>query len=248
LAGLIELRTGEKAAANKKIKETNQYIKDIVAERKAEHEAYNQAKKDDEDAVRVLNLAKNAFVEYYKKNGIKMLQEPVFERSEDDAPDASFSSKGNNKNASKNIVSLMSYIIEDAVDELANSKKAEEKSMAEFEEEKATADQLVSDLSDKVVTLEGIIAKRNDDKKEENKDKRENNVDRTGELKYQAKIKPDCDWIFKAFDQRAEARAAEADGLTTAKEFLAGRTALLQKSTKSFDDSKFSSLGFLGVH
>ena len=112
LEKLIELRTQDKAAANEKIKETKQYIADISAERKAEHEAFLQAKKDDEAAVNVLEKAKEAFVAFYKKNGIEMgpseglrlLQDPEFARSEDAAPDASFSSKGNNKNASKNIL------------------------------------------------------------------------------------------------------------------------------------------------
>merc|ERR1719331_1777368 len=173
-------------------------------------------------------------------------QEPAFERSEDDAPDASFTKKGSNQNASKNIVQLMDYIIEDITDELANSKKGEEKAQADFEEEKAAAEKLVSDLKDKVVGLENTIAKRIQSKKEENVDKKENNDDRDAELKYQAKIKPDCDWILKAFDQRAEARAAEAAGLTTAKEFLAGRTSLVQKPQK-FNDDTLPSLGFLSL-
>jgi len=254
LEKLIDLRTQEKDAANQKIKETNQYIADIVAERKAENEAYLQAKKDDEDAVDVLTKAKEAFVEYYKKNGIKMgpLQllaaGPDFERSEDDAPDASFSNKGKNKNASKNILSLMSYIIEDLNDELAGEKKGEAKSQSEFEQEKASADQLVKELKAKVVTLEGIIAKRINDKKEENTDMKENNKDLDDENEYHAKIKPDCDWIIKAFDGRADARAAEAAGLTSAKEFLAGKTSFLEKSKNAFDDAKLSSIGFLAMH
>jgi septal ring factor EnvC (AmiA/AmiB activator) len=244
LQKLIEQRTEEKDDANAKIKETNQYIADITADRKAEHEAYNQAKKDDVQALKVLNSAKDAFAAFYKKQGIEMLQgEPAFERSEDDAPDASFTKKGSNTVASKNILQLMDYIIEDLTDELANTKKAETEAQADFEDEKAKADQLVSDLKDKVVGLENIIAKRITSKKEENVDKKENNKDRDDELTYKAKITPDCDWILKAFDQRAEARAAESAGLTTAKEFLAGKTALLQ----TFDDSKMKSINFLGL-
>jgi len=256
LDNLLELRRNQKAETIDKIGETNQYIKDIKAERKAENEAYLQAKKDDEDAVNVLEKAKDAFKEFYEKNGIKMgeiqgstklLQdEPVFERSEDAAPDASFTNKGSNKVASKGILSLFAYIIEDLNNELANEKKNEAKSQSEFEAELKTAEDLVEDLTAKKVTLEGIIAKRIDDKKAENKDMKENNGDRDDELKYQAKIKPDCDWILKAFDQRAEARTAEAAGLTSAKEFLAGKTAFLQKKN-TFDDSSFKSLGFLGV-
>merc|ERR1719174_3220313 len=233
LEKLIELRTKEKEEAIQKRKETKQYMEDITDEREAENKAYLQAKKDDEDAIDLLEKAKAALTEYYKKNGIKMgeiqgsvklLQEdPVFEVSEDQAPDATFSNKGNRKMQSKNIVSIMSYIIEDLNDELAGEKKNEAKSQAEYEEEMETAQKLVDDLTDRKVTLEGIIAKRQEDKEEENKDMKENNKDRTDELDYKAKIKPDCDWILKAFDQRAAARAAEMDGLTTAKEFLAGK-------------------------
>jgi len=256
LEKLIELRTKEKEETIAKIKETKQYMSDITDERKEENEAYLQAKKDDEDAKDLLEKAKEAFTKFYKEQGVKMgpiqgsvkllQEEPAFERSADDAPDATFSKKGNNKVQGKGIVSLFDYIIEDLQDELANEKKAEAKSQEEYEAEMATAQKLVDDLEEKKVTLEGIIAKRKEDKEEENKDMKENNKDRDAELKYEAKIKPDCDWILKAFDQRAAARAAEMDGLTTAKEFLAGKTALVQKTSK-FDDAKLSSLGFLGI-
>merc|ERR1719364_668081 len=256
LEKLIELRTKEKEETVAKIKETEKYMKDITDERKEENEAYLQAKKDDEEAKALLEKAKEAFTKYYKENDIKMgpiqgsvkllQEEPEFERSADDAPDATFSGKGNSKLQSKGIVSLFDYIIEDLADELANEKKAEAKSQEEYEAEMATAQKLVDDLEEKKVTLEGIIAKRKEDKEEETKDMKENNKDRDAELKYQAKIKPDCDWILKAFDQRAAARAAEMDGLTSAKEFLAGKTALVQKTSK-FDDAKLSSLGFLGI-
>jgi len=257
LEGLIELRTKEKQETIDKIEETKQYIKDISDERKAEHDAYQQAKKDDQDAKELLENAKEAFVKFYKKNDVKMgpiqgsvkgalMQEPEFTRSADDAPDATFSKKGNNKLKSKGIVSLFDYIIEDLNDELANEKEAEMKAQADFEKTKATAEKLQADLEEKQVTLEGIISKRKEDKEEENQDKKDNNGDRDAELKYEDKIKPDCDWILKAFDGRAAARAAEVNGLTTAKEILAGQSALLEKSTK-FDDAKLSSIGFLGI-
>merc|ERR1719375_1369308 len=257
LEKLIELRTKEREETIAKIKETKKYMKDITDERKEENEAYLQAKKDDEDAKALLEKAKEEFTKFYKENGIKMgpiqgsakglLQaEPEFERSADDAPDATFTNKGSNKLEGKGIVSLFDYIIEDLQDELANEKKAEAKSQEEYEAEMATAQKLVDDLEEKKVTLEGIIAKRKEDKEEENKDMKANNKDRDAELACESKIKPDCDWILKAFDQRADARAAEMSGLESAKEFLAGKTALLEESAK-FDDAQLSGLRFLGV-
>merc|ERR1711865_1209746 len=145
------------------------------------------------------------------------------------------------------ILSLFDYLIEDLAAELANEKDAEAKSQTEYEAEMATAEKLEADLEAKKVTLEGMMGDRKEDKKDENVDMKENNKDRDAELKYQKKITPDCDWIIKAFDGRAEARAAEAGGLTTAKEFLAGKTALLQQSKSKFDDAALPSLGFLGI-
>merc|ERR1719163_103239 len=152
LQKLIELRTKEKEETQQRIKETNQYVSDLKDERKAENEAFLQAKKDDEGAIALLEEAKEALAKFYKKQGVdmgeiqgsvKLLQdEPAFERSEDDAPDASFSKKGNRKLQSKNILSLLSYIIEDLKDEVTNGRKAERTSQAEFEEEMATAEAL----------------------------------------------------------------------------------------------------------
>merc|ERR1719440_382745 len=251
LEKLIELRTQEKADTIAKIKDTRQYMADITKEREEEHDAYNQAKKDDQDATKLLTDAKAAFAKFYKENGIKMIQQPEFERSADDAPDATFSNKGKNKNQSKGILELFDYILEDIADELANSKKAEIQAQTEYEDEMATAKKLESDLVAKRTTLTEIIAKRNEDKEAENKDMKENNIDRDNELKYQAKIKPDCDWILKAFDGRAQARAAEMDGLVTAKEFLAGKKEFLQlnsRKTTLKSSSKLASIRFLGIH
>merc|ERR1719174_252165 len=110
-----------------------------------------------------------------------MLQEPEFTRSEDDAPDATLSKKGNNKVASKGVVSLFDYIIEDLADELSNEKKAEAKSQEEFEAETATAQKLLDSLVARKVTLTDKIADRNEDKEEENRRKNNNNDDRDAE-------------------------------------------------------------------
>merc|ERR1719316_2669498 len=135
LEKLIELREKEREETIAKMDETTQYMKDITAERKEEHEAFLQAKKDDEDAVDLLEKARAAFASYMKKNNVKvgeiqgsvkfLQEEPVFSRDEDDAPDATFSGKGNNKGKSKGILSLFDYITEDLKDEISNGRKAE---------------------------------------------------------------------------------------------------------------------------
>merc|ERR1719265_976825 len=163
LEGLIELREKQKAEAIHKKEETEDYVKQIHEERKEEHEAYEEAKKDDEGAIKLLEEAKKVFTKYYKENDIKMgpiqgsvkgafaQEDPAFARSADDAPDATFSKKGHNKLAGKDIVSLFDYIIEDLNDELANEKKIEEKAQADYEAEMATAQKLLDDLEEKKI-------------------------------------------------------------------------------------------------
>jgi len=246
---LIELRTQEKADTIQKIGETQDYIKKIKADRKQEHDDYINAKADDTLAHKTLLAAKTVFEKFFKKNvkAAAFFQEPEFARSEDAAPDATLSGKGNNAGKTKGILALFDYILEDITDELANAKKDEAEQQADFEDELNSAETLLKDLGEKKTGLEGIIAKRITDKKEENTDMKENNGDRDDELKYKGKITPDCDWILKAFDQRADARAAEQAGLTSAKEALASSTALLQESPRKFDDSKLPSMNFLGI-
>merc|ERR1719240_181311 len=179
LEKLIALRQKQLAETIEKIKQTKEHMKDITQERKEEHETYEEAKKDDIAAVKLLEEAKKVFTKYYKENDIKMgpiqgsvkgafaQEDPAFARSADDAPDATFSKKGHNKLAGKDIVSLFDYIIEDLNDELTNEKKIEEKAQADYEAEMATAKKLEDDLKEKKSTLEDLIAKRKDDQKDE---------------------------------------------------------------------------------
>merc|ERR1719482_68475 len=266
LQGLIELREKQKAEAIHKKEETEDYVKQIHEERKEEHEAYEEAKKDDEGAIKLLEAAKKVFSKYYKENDIKMgpIQgsvkgvfaqeepakkegEPEFSRSADDAPDATFVGKGHNKLAGKDIISLFDYVIEDLQDEIANENKAEAMSQAEYEEERDAALKLIKDLEEKIVTLEGLIADRKQDKEDETKDMEKNQRLLDDELAYKAKITPDCDWILKAFDERAVARAAEENGLMTAKDYLSGMKAPELLQQPKFDDSKLARVGFLSL-
>merc|ERR1719247_3179819 len=94
---------------------------------------------------------------------------------EDQAPDASFSNKGGHKLESKNILSIMAYLIEDLYDELSNSKKAEEESQADYEAEMDDSQKLWDELDDKRAFLKGEIADDHDDKSKETQTMKSNN-------------------------------------------------------------------------
>jgi len=258
---LIEMRTKEKAETLEQIQDTKDYKDKITGERNEEHDAFKRAKSDDEAAIVLLNKAKDALTAFYKNNDVEMgkiqgsmLQaDPEFAISKDQAPEADFSSKSNRKGMNKGVVSMMDMIIQDLEHEVVNDGKNEAESQAAYEAETNTADELQKTLEAKDVSLKEIIAKRGDEKTTENTDMKNNIKERDLEQSYKDKITPDCDWIKKNFSGRATARDAEMAGLVSAKEFLAGKTALLQTKVEApvqkhnVAEDRLAGIKFLGV-
>jgi len=231
----IEELEAEKAKTIEEIAAVDKHMEEITAERKAENAEFKKSKEDDQKVIKLLGEARAALVKYYKKNDIDIgpiqagvkdgafaQEDPEFAISEDQAPEAVFSSKGKRKNESKGIVSIMTMLIEDVADEIKNGMKAEEEAQLAYEEQMATAKKLRESLVTKKVNLEVQIAKKGEELEEEEADKKKNEGDLKDEQDYKASIKPDCDWMLKAFAGRAEKRAAELEGLSGAKEYLVG--------------------------
>lgn len=225
----------EKAATIQSIGDTKQEIKDMVAERKAANEDFEQAKTDGQAAVKLLNEAKTALLAFYKKHSQDealeafIQGEPKFDRG-DAAPDAKFSGKGSRAGQTKGINVLLQTIIEGLEDEIKVQTKVEADAVTSFNKAKKAAEALQKSLEAKKVNLAKQIADRNKDKDDENTKKDTNNVDLTAEETYKAKIKPDCDFMIENWQSRFNQRKAEMDGLVTAKDFLAGamKSALIQ--------------------
>jgi len=258
----IEELEAEKAKTIEEIAAVDKHMEEITAERKAENAEFLQSKEDDQKVIKLLAKARTVLMKYYKKNDIDLgpiqagqkdlvleQEDPEFAISADQAPEAVFSGKGKRKNETKGIVSIMTMLIEDVADEIKNAMKAEEEAQLAYEEQMATAKKLRASLVTKKVNLEVMIAKKQEELKDEEADKKKNEGDLKDEEDYKASITPDCDWILKAFAERAEKRAAELDGLVGAKEYLVGyKPTLLEKRvTKVFDDDKLPGLKFLAL-
>jgi len=258
----IEELEAEKAKTIEEIAAVDKHMEEITAERKAENAEFLKSKEDDQKVIKLLAKARTVLMKYYKKNDIDLgpiqagqkdlvleQEDPEFAISADQAPEAVFSGKGKRKNETKGIVSIMTMLIEDVADEIKNAMKAEEEAQLAYEEQMATAKKLRASLVTKKVNLEVMIAKKQEELKDEEADKKKNEGDLKDEEDYKASITPDCDWILKAFAERAEKRAAELDGLVGAKEYLVGyKPSLLEKRvTKVFDDDKLPGLKFLAL-
>merc|ERR1719424_679443 len=212
------LRAEEKKAkleAEKEKTEQNkadliQAMEEALADRTAENEAFHAAKDDDEKAVELLGQAIDALSEYGKNNPafMQFLKQPEFEVSEDQAPDATFSSKGKHSGAQDGIVQMLTQIKENL----------------EIEVQKATEMEAGATTSydNQITELDGAIAATDAEILADNETKKETEGEHEATVEYIAKIKPNCDWIEAAFHKRAEMRATESEGLVQAKAILLG--------------------------
>lgn len=245
---------------SEQIKQTKADLKQMTEDREAEHAAFLQAKEDDENAVALLAQAIGHLSSYMDANKVDMgplqsgrqggvftqlAQEPEFEVSEDQAPEATFAGKDDNKQESKGIVSILTMLKEDLQDEITNGVKADKEAEKLFQENKTAAEKLLAELRDKRVNLKAEKA----DTEATIADTEE--LKKTNEGKLEAKeeelatLKPGCDWINENFTKRAEFRAAESEGLAQAKAILSGmKTSLIAKKAKmshGFNDKAFGS-------
>jgi len=257
LTSKLEELEGTLQATIASILATKDDIKAMEDARKEQHAAFESAKSDDEGAVALLAAAIESMSAFYKNNKIDqgeiqgaaqaLIQQPTFEVSADQAPDATFTSAGKSGGESKGIVSIMTMIKEDLEDEISNGVKDEGETQAKFEEQLGEANTLLEELKAKKTNLEQAISDTNTEI-DENDVKKEDLQDLLKEEKdYLASIKPDCDWILNSFTERRTKRAAEMEGLLQAKGMLAGASPSLTQQSVEFDDDEFPKMRFGGA-
>merc|ERR1719171_2022003 len=233
------------------IMQTKKDIKEMEDTRKAEHAEYQQAKSDDEAAVQLLGAAIESMSAFYKNNKVIELvqtgKQPTFAVSEDQAPDATFSSAGKSGGESKGILSIMTMIKEDLEDEITNGVKTEKQTQKDFEAQLKSAKTLVEDLTLKKTNLESDIASTNDEINDSTVAKEDNQGLLSEEKDYLMSIKPDCDFMLNNFQSRRDARAQEVQGLIDAKGMLLGAAPPAMVQRASFDDADLQRQDFASV-
>merc|ERR1719231_897147 len=146
----------EKEHTLQKKADLEEAMEEALADRTAENQAFTEAKQDDLNAIELLGQAIEALSAYGSNNAL--LQQPEFEVSEDQAPDASFSGKDNYKNAQGGIIQLLTQIKENLEIEIGVSTKAEAKATLEYEKLKADADKQIASYEEQIVALDSAIA------------------------------------------------------------------------------------------
>merc|ERR550537_1047626 len=242
-------------ATDAEILATHEELDQMTATREAENGAFLQAKSDDEAAAGLLGVAIGHLSAFYKNEGIdqgeiqgsiNLLQkQPEFEVSEDQAPDATFSSGDKSSGESKGIVSIMTMLKEDLEDEVANGIKAEEAAQTEFQKQRDAANKLIASLEEKKTNLNE--AKADTDDKIGAAENLQSDTQKLldGRNEELAEIKPNCDWILKNFELRRERRASEMEGLMEAQSLLSGSGGTVLVQTQEHKFPTFEGVSFL---
>merc|ERR1719181_1958622 len=235
IQGLIDRLNAKKKELQADIKQTESDIaatEDAMAEalstRNSENEDFKAALKDDMDAVALLASAIDAMTSFYKNNKLPLglltkKEDPEYAVDPDKAPETFSEPYGGKSNEGGGIVSIMGYIKEDLENEIGVSKKAEAAAQAEFEEQRAAATKVLNDLKAKKVTLEGMEAETDEKIADAGEDKAEVLTRKENKQKYRESLKPKCDWMKGAFQERRDKRREEMNGLLESKASLAGK-------------------------
>merc|ERR1719146_484459 len=125
----------EKEDTLKKKADLEEAMEQALADREAENQAFTAAKQDDLNAIELLGQAIEALSAYGSNNAL--LQQPEFEVSEDQAPDATFSAKDSHADAQNGIVALLTQIKENLEIEIGVSTKGGAAATMEYEKLKA---------------------------------------------------------------------------------------------------------------
>merc|ERR1719201_2135400 len=127
----------EKEDTLKKKADLEEAMAEALADREAENQAFTTAKQDDLNAIELLGQAIEALSAYGDNNAFLQGKQPAMEVSEDQAPDATFSSKDSHAGAQNGIIALITQIKENLEIEVKEALAFEAKATMEYEKLKA---------------------------------------------------------------------------------------------------------------
>jgi len=223
-------------------------VKEATEQRKEENAAFSQMLSETNQAVGILEVAKNRLKEFYGaafvqqqsgRQAVSFIQEGSAESSSDEfgfsasgegflsAYEDASQEKARHKRkpqgqGAKAVLKMVATIQEDLTREFQAAKKEEKEDQADYESMLADAKKKREESARAITAKEGSKAALQAEKKKK--------TDRIAGLKEEHKetedviadLHEDCDWLLKNFEERKKLRAAEVEALTKAKATLAG--------------------------
>jgi flagellar hook-basal body complex protein FliE len=212
------------------IQKTENDMEQALAMRNKEHKAFVKAVEDDVKAKAILEKAKLALVEFYKRNNIPMLiqkQGPKeYTVDPDKAPEVVWEASGGEykgaREENEGIVAIITMIIEDVQKEIDDSRKDDAEDQAVYEKERAAMEETLKAQLASKAAMEKRLQELEQKIQDTSDLKDAKNEDLEAEQELTKAIGSDCSWVTTHFQDRADKRKVELDGLVSAKDYLAG--------------------------
>eukprot|EP00401_Gymnodinium_catenatum_P036759 CAMPEP_0117499664 /NCGR_PEP_ID=MMETSP0784-20121206/22363_1 /TAXON_ID=39447 /ORGANISM="" /LENGTH=748 /DNA_ID=CAMNT_0005294821 /DNA_START=92 /DNA_END=2333 /DNA_ORIENTATION=+ len=208
------------------IKATKKDMADILALRNKAYAEFAQALKDDMDAVALLDNAIVVLTKFYKTNRIPLalVRQPSYTVDIDKAPKTSWTGGdyGGRMSESSGIIAILSMIKEDLVKEIKVARAEDTAAQRDYETERSS---LKAALDAHVATKtakEGELAELQAKILATKEFRAQRGADLSGQEKLSAALYQDCSWVDTHFRSRRDKRKKEMEGLTDAKNYLAG--------------------------
>jgi len=234
----IATLTEEIAALIAGIQALDKSVAEATANRKAEHEEYNELIASNSAAKEILGVAKNRLQKFYNPKLYKtttpppttapwapsfvQIREHVQGKADPGPPPETFGAFVKQSEANGGVVSMINLLIADLDKDMTEAEAEEKDAQADYETlmadsaEKRTADsKSLSEKQGAKADTEAAVEGHEDDKASAT-----NSLGATN--KYIASLHVECDWLLKYFDVRQQARADEMDSLRNAKAVLSG--------------------------
>jgi len=225
--GAIATLEEEIAALTQGIKDLDASVAEATANRKAEHEEYNELIASDSAAKEILGLAKNRLQKFYNPKLYKTTTTttaPMFVQNKADPgpPPETFGAYATKSEESGGVLQMVDLLVADLDKEMTEAEAEEKDAQADYEQlmtdsaDKRSADsKSLSEKEGAKADTEAAVEGHQDDEASAQKELGATN-------KLISTLHAECDWLAKYYDVRKEARADETDSLSNAKAVLSG--------------------------
>jgi len=228
--GAIATLEEEIAALTEGIRKLDQSVAEATANRRAEHDEYNELIASNSAAKEVLGLAKNRLQQFYNPKLAKATTTvaPAFvqleqrRKADPGSAPATWSAFAKQSEANGGVVQMINLLVADLDKEITEAEAEEKDAQADYETlmadsaDKRTADsKSLSEKQGAKADTEAAVEGHQDDKASA-----QNELGST--LKYISSLHAECDWLTKYYSVRQQARADELDSLKNAKAVLSG--------------------------
>jgi hypothetical protein len=203
-------------------------MKEAEELRQRENEDWARSNADDDQAIQVVNSAKEVLENFYKDNDLALVQQvkraPVVTAGDAPPPPPQTWEEpyGGKTQESGSIVTILTLIAEDMEKDKQKAKADEDKAKATYDSEKKESEDQIQSLRADVSTLETTKGEKEEDIESTKGSRKTKKQELDNFMQKMADVEVGCDYIALNFEVRKKNRDTELDGLMKAKAILEG--------------------------